>query len=163
VSLEPRRARGSAKYAIRGALPEDIPGLVALCSEHAIFERATYDTADKAVRLRRALFSEVPRLYAWVGVIDDNLIGYATATSEFSTWNAAEYLHMDCLYVQAQHRGTGIGAALMTSVLQLARARGHREIQWQTPSWNIDACRFYRRQGGVAQAKCRFVLRMQDL
>jgi GNAT superfamily N-acetyltransferase len=160
--VDSRRARGSQEYAIRGALRDDIKGLVALCSEHAIFERAAYDTADKSVRLRQALFSAVPRLYAWVVVIGGNLVGYATAAPEYSTWSAAEYLHMDCLYVKTEHRGAGIGAALMTSVVQLARERGYAEVQWQTPSWNTDACRFYRRQGGVAQEKLRFVLRAGD-
>jgi GNAT superfamily N-acetyltransferase len=161
--VDSTRTSGSQKYAIRGALPDDIQGLVALCGEHAIFERAAYDAADKSVRLGQALFSAVPRLHAWVVVIDGNLIGYATAAPEYSTWSAAEYLHMDCLYVKAEHRGAGIGAALMMSVVQLARERGYAEVQWQTPSWNADACRFYRRQGGVAQEEYRFVLRTSDL
>jgi GNAT superfamily N-acetyltransferase len=98
-----------------------------------------------------------------VAVVDGDLVGFATAAPEYSTWSGAEYLHMDCLYVQAELRGIGIGAALMASVLQLARERGYAEIQWQTPSWNVDASRFYRRHGGIAQKKCRFVLRIQDI
>jgi L-amino acid N-acyltransferase YncA len=160
--VDSKRTRGSQEYAIRSALRDDIQALVALCSEHAIFERAAYDAADKSVRLRQALFSAVPRLYAWVVVIGGNLVGYATAAPEYSTWSAAEYLHMDCLYVKTEHRGAGIGAALMTSVVQLARELGYAEVQWQTPSWNADACRFYRRQGGVAQEKLRFVLGTGD-
>jgi len=161
--LPPERSRGPQGCIIRGALRQDIHGLVALCAEHASFERAAYDTTDKAVRLSQALFAEVPRLHAWVAVVDENLVGYATAAPEYSTWSGAEYLHMDCLYVQSERRGAGIGAALMASVLQLARERGYLEIQWQTPSWNVEACRFYRRQGGIAHEKWRFVLRIQDL
>jgi GNAT superfamily N-acetyltransferase len=149
--------------AIRAVLPQDIQGLVALCSEHADFERAAYDPAGKALLLSQALFAGVPRLHAWVAVSDGRLAGYATATAEYSTWSAAEYLHMDCLFVQSERRGMGIGAALMASVLQLARERGYAEVQWQTPSWNIDACRFYRRHGGVDQEKLRFVLTVRDL
>jgi GNAT superfamily N-acetyltransferase len=161
--VDPERTRGPQGCVIRGALRQDIQGLVALCAEHANFERAAYDTTGKAVRLSQALFAEVPRLHASVAVVDGDLVGYATAAPECSTWSGAEYLHMDCLYVQSERRGTGIGAALMASVLQLARERGHAEVQWQTPTWNAEACRFYRRQGGVAQEKCRFVLRMREL
>jgi len=157
------RTRGSQGCTIRGALRQDIQGLVALCTEHAKFERAVYDPADKAARLSDALFAAVPRLYAWVAVVDGNIVGYATAAAEYSTWSAAEYLHMDCLYVQSGHRGTGIGAALMAAVEQLARERGYAEVQWQTPSWNVDASRFYRRHGALDQEKLRFVLRTRDL
>jgi len=69
-----------------------------------------------------------------------------------------EYLHMDCLFVRAGHRGAGIGAALIASVVQFAQAHELNEVQWQTPDWNVDAARFYRRLGGVAQQKVRFVL-----
>jgi GNAT superfamily N-acetyltransferase len=136
---------------------------VALCAEHASFERAAYDTTDKAVRLSQALFADVPRLHAWVAVVDGDLVGYATAAPEYSTWSGAEYLHMDCLYVQRRHRGRSIGAALMTSTLQLARERGYAEVQWQTPSWNVEARNFYRRHGGVDQEKLRFVLKIRNL
>jgi GNAT superfamily N-acetyltransferase len=108
--------------------------------------------------LSQALFAAAPRLYAWVAVVDGNVVGYATASPEYSTWSAAEYMHMDCLFMQSDRRGTGIGTALMASVVQLARDNGHAEVQWQTPSWNANACRFYRRHGGVAQEKLRFVL-----
>jgi GNAT superfamily N-acetyltransferase len=50
---------------------------------------------------------------------------------------------MDCLFIQSEHRDAGIGAALLASVVQLARKNGHAEVQWQTPSWNADARRFY--------------------
>lgn len=161
--MDSDRNRGPQGCTIRRALRQDIQGLVALCAEHANFERAVYDSADKAVRLSYALFAGVPRLYAWMAVVDGNFVGYATAAPEYSTWSAAEYLHMDCLYVQSGRRGTGIGAALMASVVQLARERGFAEVQWQTPSWNVDASRFYRRHGAVDQEKLRFVLRTRDL
>jgi GNAT superfamily N-acetyltransferase len=145
-------------YTIRRALPRDTGALVALCREHATFEHNAYEAAGKAARLFDALFAAIPRLYAWVAVIDGNIIGYATAAPEYSTWNAAEHLHMDCLFVKSEHRDAGIGAALLTSVVQLARQNGHAEVQWQTPSWNADARRFYRRHGGADHEKLRFVL-----
>jgi GNAT superfamily N-acetyltransferase len=145
---------------IRQALPADAEALVDLCREHAEFERSDYEVDGKASRLSAALFSSAPRLYAWVAVVSRNPIGYATASREYSTWGAREYLHMDCLFVRAQHRGAGVGAALLDSVVQFARAYGLNEVQWQTPDWNVDASRFYRRLGGVGQPKLRFVLHM---
>jgi GNAT superfamily N-acetyltransferase len=65
---------------------------------------------------------------------------------------------MDCLFVRARQRGAGVGAALMDSVVQMARQRGFAQVQWQTPRWNADASRFYRRRGASEAAKSRFVL-----
>jgi GNAT superfamily N-acetyltransferase len=149
--------KGSA-VTIRRVCPQDLTELVALCIEHADFERVPYDAVDKAVRLRTALFAASPRLYAWVAVgAEQNLIGYATAAAEYSTWSAREYLHMDCLFVRTARRGAGVGARLLDSVMRFAREHGYHEVQWQTPHWNVDASRFYRRHGGVDQHKLRFV------
>jgi GNAT superfamily N-acetyltransferase len=109
------------------------------------------------------LFSISPRLFAWVASRDGRgLLGYATATSEYSTWNAREFLHMDCLFVKSGHRGAGIGAHLLASVLGFAHESGFKEAQWQTPHWNDDARRFYRRHGAVDHQKWRFVLSVLD-
>jgi GNAT superfamily N-acetyltransferase len=143
---------------IRRAEPGDVTTLVALCAEHAAFERAAYDPDGKEARLAAALFGEAPRLWAWVAVSDDGVVGYASATEDFSTWNAVPFLSMDCLFVQPGHRNGGLGAELLGAILQFARARGLAEVQWQTPAWNADASRFYRRHGGIAQDKARFSL-----
>jgi GNAT superfamily N-acetyltransferase len=52
----------------------------------------------------------------------------------------------------------GVGAALMAALVSFARERGYAEVQWQTPDWNTEAERFYRREGALAQAKLRFSL-----
>jgi GNAT superfamily N-acetyltransferase len=132
--------------------------VVELCREHAQFERFDYEATGKAARLGTALSCDPPRLYAWVGGIGDELVGYATAAREYSTLRAGEYLHMDCLFVRESARGAGIGAALLHAVVASARALGLSEIQWQTPEWNADASRFYQRHGGIARHKLRFTL-----
>ena len=84
--------------------------------------------------------------------------GYATATVDFSTWRAAPYLHMDCLFVRAEYRGRGMGALLLHAVLDHARAHRLGEVQWQTPSWNVDAQRFYGRHRAGSSSKTRYTL-----
>ncbi len=145
-------------YVIRRAEPRDLEALLELCREHAEFERAGLELDGKDLRLSDALFSAAPRLHAWVVSRGSELMGYATASLEYSTWAASEYLHMDCLFMRAAARGTGLGAALLGEVLAFARQQGLVEVQWQTPDWNEDACRFYRRQGGIDQGKRRFTL-----
>jgi GNAT superfamily N-acetyltransferase len=143
---------------IRRALPADIEALVGLCKDHADFERVDYDAHGKAARLSAALFSNAPRLYAWVAGGRDALVGYASASREYSTWSAREHLHMDCLFVRSNARGAGLGSALLKTVVAVARDLGVSEIQWQTPEWNVDASRFYQQHGGIAKGKLRFTL-----
>jgi GNAT superfamily N-acetyltransferase len=136
----------------------DIPSLVDLCAAHARYEKAAYDTEGKATFLHRALFTTPPRLFAWLAWQAGLPIGYTTASVEFSTFTGCEYLHMDCLFMDAGTRGKGIGQTLLDAVIAKARSLGLGEIQWQTPEWNLDAIRFYIRQGAAAKLKQRFVL-----
>jgi GNAT superfamily N-acetyltransferase len=146
---------------IRIVEPSDLDALVALCAEHARFERAHYEAEGKSARLTEALFGPRPRLWAWIAIVDEHAIGYATVSEDFSTWNAAAFMHMDCLFVSPDRRNGGVGAALLNAVLQFARTRGIREVQWQTPDWNTNACRFYERQGAIGYPKVRFCLSIE--
>jgi hypothetical protein len=77
-------------FIVRRAVADDVDALVALCAEHADFERSGYECADKVRRLSAALFGPAPRLFAWIAIVDGSPGGYATASPEYSTWNACE-------------------------------------------------------------------------
>jgi len=145
---------------VRRVSRQDLAALVVMCGEHARYERATLVAAGMAERLARALFAPSPRLHAWVAEAHGELLGYATATVEFSTWQAREFLHMDCLFVREGRRGDGVGVSLLAAVIAAARHTGCAEIQWQTPDWNADAARFYRRAGASEKPKRRFFLQL---
>lgn len=135
--------------------------LVELCAEHAAYEGAEYDPRGKAHRLSLALFSDPPRLHAWVAERGGQAVGYATASREYSTWDAAEYVHMDCLYLREDARGLGIGRDLVRAVAELARGFGCGRVEWQTPEWNGRAIAFYGRAGAAGKRKVRFALRTE--
>ncbi|MFJ8038966.1 GNAT family N-acetyltransferase [Kitasatospora sp. NPDC096147] len=158
---------------VRRARPDDLPRIAELATEHAAYERAAAPPSDLADRLAVLLFDgPSPRLRCFVAVpgtpsataLDDapgtdlGPIGYATCSPELSTWDGAEYLHLDCLFLRDGHRGHGLGARLMDAVLAEARTLGLAQVQWQTPPWNTDAIRFYDRLGGRATTKQRYAL-----
>ncbi|GHO81602.1 GCN5 family N-acetyltransferase [Ktedonobacter sp. SOSP1-85] len=143
---------------IREAVPDDIEALIQLCAEHAAYEGARYNPQGKGEQLSSALFSTPPRLYAWVIEQDGKLLGYATATQEFSTWDAASFLHMDCLYLRENTRGRGLGPLLVKEIAHLALKLGCVNVQWQTPIWNERAISFYQRLGAEGRPKMRFSL-----
>lgn len=146
---------------VRRARVDDLPEVVALIAEHAVYEKADPPAKGLAERLGFLLFGEPePRLIGLVAELREGgpLVGYATCSAEVSTWDGEEYLHMDCLYLRDGHRGLGIGELLMDAVRGEARRLGLGQVQWQTPVWNDGAIRFYGRIGATSKDKRRFFL-----
>lgn len=133
-----------------------MPALAELVRDHARYERAGELRADLPEALLRSLFAPSPRLHVLVVAKGDELIGYASWSLEVSTWRAAEYAHLDCLYLTDTARGQGIGRDLMRAVEVAASHAGVSELQWQTPAWNEPAIRFYRRGHAQETPKVRF-------
>jgi len=152
-----------AEVSIRRARPADVSALVALCIEHAAFEGVSLACGPDAQALQHALFGAAPPLLCWVAEYNGEVLGYATATREFSTWQAAYYLHMDCLYLKPEGRNNGLGERLMGMLAGDALRLECKEIQWQTPAANLRAASFYRRLGAQAKDKLRFYLTASDL
>ncbi|MFI6731067.1 GNAT family N-acetyltransferase [Streptomyces sp. R-74717] len=145
---------------VRHARPDDLPRIAELVAEHAAYEQAAPPAFDLAQRLKALLFATpTPRLRCLVAELPGGeVVGYATCTPELSTWEGREYLHMDCLFLSSDSRGSGLGALLMDAVTAEARNLGLTEIQWQTPVWNKGAIRFYDRLGADAKTKLRYSL-----
>jgi GNAT superfamily N-acetyltransferase len=145
---------------VRRALPSDADRILPLIHAHAAFEGGS--ASCTATALRSALSSEPLRLLGWVAEQERQLIGYAAATVDFSTWSGHSYLHLDCLFVKSGHRGAGIGAQLFEAACSHATSENIPELQWQTPEWNVDARRFYVRAGAAVVPKARFYLDLSE-
>lgn len=149
-------------YSIRPCIPSDLEKLMVLIAKHAEFERAAFTSEGKLERLRLALFGDDSPLNCLVADVEGQVIGYATYTFDYSTWNAAWFIYLDCLYLEDAYRSYGIGQALMDNVRKAGEARGCVNMQWQTPDFNERAIKFYERIGGVGKNKVRFTLPLQD-
>jgi len=113
--------------------------------------------------LHVALFGAAPPLICWVVERCGDLLGYATATREFSTWQACYYLHMDCLYLKPDARNLGLGERLAARLAGDAVGLQCKGMQWQTPADNLRAARFYRRIGAQSKDKLRFYLSASEV
>lgn len=134
----------------------DLPQLVTLCAEHAAFEQATFVENGQAARLAGYLFGPQPAAYCLVVARVAQVLGFATYIPEFSTWDAAYYLHLDCLFLRPELRGQGVGRQLLRAVMGEAKRLGCFQVQWQTPDFNASAIAFYQRQGAQRKNKVRF-------
>lgn len=144
---------------IRFVKKEEIPALVLLCEQHAIFEESAYNQENKAVLLRKHLFADISPLYCLVAEKAGELIGYATYMKQYSTWDAGFYIYMDCLFMNDKSRGFGVGERLMNRIKEEAVKMDCALIQWQTPDFNVRAIKFYERIGATSKSKERFYLK----
>lgn len=152
------KMEGSPTTTIRWARPGDLAELVLLCTEHAAYERSTFEPKGKEEALAQLLFAPDARLRCLIAERHGTPIGYASFSVEVSTRDADHNMHMDCLFLRPQARNNGIGRELMRRIAQQARDLGVKRMQWQTPSFNLDAVRFYDRLGPVRKEKFRLFL-----
>ncbi|MBK8147915.1 MAG: GNAT family N-acetyltransferase [Acidobacteria bacterium] len=143
-------------HRIRKAEIQNLQDLAVLLAEHAAFEGSVIEMTGKSDCLRAALFGETRRIECLVVVDErDALLGYATFGKQFSTWDAAEYMHLDCLFLRPKARNAGIGKRLLRRVAQRAREEDCFEMQWQTPVSNVLGLKFYLRLGATKKDKFR--------
>lgn len=141
---------------IRAIEKSDLSQLGALIIEHADYEGLPIENFSQTKQLGKLIFSETPVLFVWVVEMGKELLGYMSATIDYSTWQAAPFVYLDCLYLREQARGQGIGLLLMKQLRKFAQHHNCNNIQWQTPPENILGISFYRKIGAVELSKMRF-------
>lgn len=142
------------EFRIRPATPADRDALFDLICDHARFEHAkatlTREVLDAALR------SPSPPVKIFVAAKQNDLLGYAALTHDYSLWRGRRWAHLDCLFVREGCRGMSIGGELLGVVTGCARDWGADRLEWQTPSWNEWAIAFYKRQNAEGLPKMRF-------
>ena len=146
----------TTNYVLRAAQPNDLPEIIRLCGAHAAHEKVPYDATGKAELLTQQLFSDRPPLQCLVVERGDLLAGYATFMEQFSTWAARPYVYLDCVYLDPDVRGHGLGRRLMEAAREWGTAKGMQHMEWQTPIDNRFAIEFYRYLGATSLQKQRF-------
>jgi GNAT superfamily N-acetyltransferase len=73
----------------------------------------------------------------------------------FSTFLGRRGLWLEDLFVYPEHRGAGIGGALLRAVAGVARDRGCGRFEWSVLDWNAPAIRFYERVGATVMPDWR--------
>ncbi|WP_234309585.1 GNAT family N-acetyltransferase [Streptomyces sp. NRRL F-5193] len=141
---------------VRPIEPDQLDALLALCVEHAAYEKAEFTDDGQVERWRAAFFAERPALHGWVALDDGRACGFMTVTTDFATWSARRFAYMDCLYLQEPYRGLGLGRVFLERLREFAAAEGCGWAEWQTPPDNESGIGFYRRMGAATKDKVRF-------
>jgi GNAT superfamily N-acetyltransferase len=142
-------------YAIRAATATDADAIFELVQGLAAYERLSHEVTGSVAALREHLFG--PRPYAEVLLAEQSgrSVGFALFFHNYSTFLTAPGLYLEDLFVEPEHRGRGIGRALLARVARIACARGCGRLEWAVLDWNEPAIGFYVRQGAVVQPEWR--------
>jgi hypothetical protein len=139
----------SPAFSIRAAEPRDLDAIVRLIAGLAEFERLTHLLEVTPEKLRPHLFGERPVAEALVVDQGGAQVAFALFFTNFSTFLARPGLYLEDLFVLPEHRGAGIGEALLRRLGQIAAERGCGRFEWSVLDWNEGAIRFYERMGAT--------------
>jgi GNAT superfamily N-acetyltransferase len=133
----------SIDLTIRAVTPSDVPAVVGLVRELAEYEREADQCGLTEEQLHDALFRSQPALFGHVAVISDEVVACALWYLNFSTWRGAHGIYIEDLYVRSEHRGKGVGRALLRELATECQRRGYARLEWAVLDWNEPAIRFY--------------------
>ena len=132
---------------IRQGEPADVPVIAGLIRGLARFEKLEDELTMTEERLAANLFG--PHHYAetLIAEVNGSPIGFALFFHNFSTFLAQPGIYLEDLFVVPEHRGGGVGRALLKELARLAIERECGRLEWSVLDWNREAIGFYERLG----------------
>jgi GNAT superfamily N-acetyltransferase len=143
------------KHVLRAAEPRDLTAIVGLIRELAEFERLTHLLRVTPETLRPHLFGDKPVAESVVGEVGGEVVAFALFFINFSTFLAKPGLYLEDLYVKPEHRGCGLGRAMLEHLGALAVQRDYGRFEWSVVVWNEHAIRFYKGMGATVMPEWR--------
>ena len=131
---------------IRKGTPTDMPTVLNLIKELAIFEKEPNAVVITVDDLLRDGFGESPLFHTFVAEVDNQIIGTALYYYRYSTWKGRT-IHLEDLIVKEDKRGSGAGFALYSEVIRQGKRDNVRRIEWNVLDWNTPAIEFYEKSG----------------
>ena len=141
---------------IRKGTPQDMPDVLALINELAVFEKEPDAVVISTEDLVRDGFSENPLFHTFVAEVNEEIIGVALYYYRFSTWKG-KTIHLEDLIVKENNRGTGAGFALYSEIIKQGKKDNVRRIEWNVLDWNTPAIDFYEKSGAKVLTDWRVV------
>ena len=145
----------SPRFTMRPAELRDVGAIVQLIRDLAEFEQLTHLVQVTPEKLRPQLFGEKPAAEAMVVERDGEVVAFALYFTNFSTFLAQPGLYLEDLYVKPEHRGHGIGKALLKRLAAVAVDRDCGRFEWSVLDWNTSAITVYEKMGATVMPEWR--------
>jgi GNAT superfamily N-acetyltransferase len=132
---------------IEPATEDDVPLILNLVKKLAAYERLSHEVVATEEDFRKALFGTDRVAEALLAFLGTEPVGFALYFSTFSTFVGPPGIYLEDIFVEPEHRGQGIGAALLTRIARIACDRNCGRLEWSVLTWNEPAIGFYERLG----------------
>ncbi|MGI4741926.1 MAG: GNAT family N-acetyltransferase [Janthinobacterium lividum] len=142
----------TANYLLRRGREEDLPRVLALIQELAVYERAPEAVTNTLAMMQQDGFGPAPIFGFFVLENDAELLGLALYYTAYSTWKG-RMLYLEDLVVTETARRGGFGRLLFEAVVAEARRTGAQRLKWQVLDWNEPAITFYQKLGAELDAE----------
>ena len=137
----------AATHTLRPATPADVPDLLRLIHELAIYEKLEHMAVGTPEAMHESLFGKRPACEAVMLEVGGRSVGFALYFFTFSTFLCKPGLYLEDLFVEPAHRGTGYGKALLKHLARICVERGYGRFEWRVLDWNEPSIRFYESLG----------------
>ena len=115
----------------------------------AAYEKLSHEVEATEAMIDTALFGEQPRLFCDIAEWDGAPAGFAVWFINFSTFSGRSGIYLEDLFVRPEHRGRGLGKALLVHLARTCVDNGWSRLQWSVLDWNVRAIDFYKSLGAV--------------
>ncbi len=138
---------------LRRGLEADLPQVLGLIRELAVYEKAPEAVTNTLAAMQRDGFGPAP-IFSFFVLENEGaeIIGLALFYTAYSTWKGRMLYLEDLVVTEAARRG-GFGRLLFDAVVAEARATGAVRMKWQVLDWNEPAIGFYKRLGANIESE----------
>ncbi|MFT9850122.1 GNAT family N-acetyltransferase [Aneurinibacillus sp. REN35] len=139
-----------SEVAIRKARLMDVSGLTSLLYGYLAFYKRPIPPEERIKEMITHLVHHPEEGFQLVAEEDGRLLGFTTVNAIWSTTRMQKIALLNDLFIDPQHRRKGIGEALLTSAIQLAKEKGYPLVRLLTAADNSTAQSLYDKTGGNA-------------
>ncbi len=129
---------------IRKGVKSDVPAIMALVKELAIYEKAENEVSNTIEQMEIDGFGENPIFYFIVAELNNEIVGMSLYYYRYSTWKGKR-LYLEDYIVTESQRGKGLGKLLFDETIKLAKDTECTGMMWQVLDWNEPAINFYKK------------------
>jgi GNAT superfamily N-acetyltransferase len=135
-------------YTIREGKIEDLPRVLELVRELAVYEKAPEQVTNTVEMMEEDGFGPNPVFGFFVAIKDSSqeIIGISIYYYRYSTWKGRR-LYLEDILVTESERGNGAGKLLFDRTMLKCLEDGCTGMMWQVLDWNTPAINFYKKYG----------------
>ena len=127
---------------IRPATKNDLPEVLALVKELALYEKAPEEVTITLEELEKDGFGNNPLYWIILAENENGIVGMSFYYIRYSTWKG-KCLYLEDIVVKEELRGNKIGKILFEETIKAAKEMNAKLMNWQVLNWNEPALNFY--------------------